>query len=179
MPETGGFRAGGSVERKRHRDVDGGGWDRSGGADGLNRAESKGVPLVGPPRPGSATLPGARAHLTSRSSSSSPGRSPRCLLPAPPLRPRPLQQLSPPAAALGQRLARARPRAASASPTACVLAPEPLPAYELPGPGPRSTEGCSGATVRPTRLRIKLQSQRLGTLFSSLILDASSGEWLS
>lgn len=145
-PESGGFRAGGSVERKRHRDVDGGGWDRSRDADGLRRAESKGVPLVGLPRPGSA-----RAHLTSRSSGSSPGRSPRCPLPAPPLPSRPLQHLSLPAAALGQRLARARPRAASASPAACVRAPEPLPAYEELGPGPSSTDGCSGATVRPTR----------------------------
>lgn len=150
-PETGGFQAGGSVERKRHRDVDGGGWDRSGDADGLRRAESKGVPLVGLPRPGSATLPGARARLTSRSSGSSPGRSPRCPLPALPLPSRPLQHLSLPATALGQRLARARPRAASASPAVCVRVPEPLPAYEELGPGPRSLEGCSGATVCPTR----------------------------
>jgi hypothetical protein len=151
LPESGGFRAGGSVEKKKHRDVDGGGWDRSGDADGLRRAESKGVPLVGLPRPGSVTLPGTRAHLTSRSSGSSPGRSPRCPLPAPPLPSRPLQHLSLPAAALGQRLARARPRAASASPAACVRAPEPLPAYEKLGPGPSSSDGCSGATVRPTR----------------------------
>lgn len=111
----------------------------------------KGVPLHGLPRPCSATLPGARAHLTSRSSDSSPGRSPRCPLPSPPLPPRPLQRLSLPAAALGQRLVRARPRAAGASPTACVRAPEPLPAREDLGQGPSSTERCSGATTRPAR----------------------------
>lgn len=151
-PESGGFRAGGCAEGKRHRDVDRGGWGRSGDADAERRAGSRGCRSMGFHDPVLLpTLPGARAHLTSRSSGSSPGRSPRCPLPSPPLPPRPLQRLSLPAAALGQRLVRARPRAAGASPTVCVRAPEPLPAREDLGLGPSSPERCSGATTRPAR----------------------------
>lgn len=143
-----------------------------GDADGLRRAESKGVPLVGLPRPGSATLPGAGAHLTSRSSGSSPGRSPRCPLPAQPLPSRPLQHLSLPATALGQRLARARPRAASASPAVCVRAPELLPAYEELGPGPRSTKGCSGAQSAQ-RAKDQVAEPEAGNPFFPLDLGCS------
>lgn len=96
-----------------------------------------------PPRPSSLRCPHSS---TCKGSGSGPERSRCCPLPAAPLPPRPLQRLSPPAAALGQRPTRARPRAAGASPTPCVRAPAPLPSRAERGPGPRrSRAGCSRA----------------------------------
>lgn len=84
---------------------------------------------------------------TCKGSGSGPGCSRCCPLPAPPLPQSPLQRLPPPAAALGQRPARARPRAASAPPTPCVRAPAPLPSRAERGPGRwRSRAGCSRAS---------------------------------
>lgn len=83
---------------------------------------------------------------TCKGSGSGPGCSRCCPLPAPPLPQSPLQRLSPPAAALGQRPAHARPRAASAPPTPCVRAPAPLPSRAERGPGRwRSRAGRSRA----------------------------------
>lgn len=94
---------------------------------------------------------------TSKGSGSGPGRSRCCPLPAP-LPPRPLQRLSPPAAALGQRPARARPRAA-ARPRHPACAP---PHHSLRAPsGTRTQKEAQGMFGRGPALCVGRGSHNL------------------
>lgn len=157
--------------------MDGGGWGRSGDADGLRRAESQGCRSTGFRYPDllptgyqrSPYLQELRLQPRAQSQMSAAGAATSPAFPAATLAAshRIRAETSPCAPPGGQRVPdclRARPRT------------PPFVREEL-GPGPSSTEGCSGGTA--SALKSNSQTSSLGILFSQLILDAPSGEWHS